>query len=296
MPLTSIQFAIQKKFKELIPSITNEIHFGSVAGGCINETYKIGFSDKLFFCKVNSASKFPHLFEREAQGLKLIARQKTIKVPEIIDNFEIDHHQILLLEWIDEGERTESFWKKFGEQLAALHQVSNAFFGLNEDNYMGSIPQSNKPTDYWIDFFIHQRLQPLVQECLSKKLLSPKHQSQFEKLYDQLPSIFDNEQRPALLHGDLWSGNFMCNKYSEPVLIDTAVYFGHPSADLAMTTLFGGFRSGFYEAYNHHHPFPSNCKDQWAVCNLYPLLIHLILFGSGYLTQIETIVNRYTCK
>jgi len=296
MPLTSIQSAIEKKFKELFPSITNEIHFGSVAGGCINETYKIDFSGKQFFSKLNSASKFPHLFEREAQGLKLIAGQKIIKVPEVIDHFEIDHHQILLLEWIEEGERTEGFWKKFGEQLAALHQVSNAFFGLNEDNYMGSIPQSNKPTGFWIDFFIHQRLQPLVQKCLLKKLLSPKHQSQFEKLYNQLPSIFDNEQVPALLHGDLWSGNFMCTKKSEPVLIDTAVYFGHPAVDMAMTTLFGGFNHGFYEAYNYHTALQPNHKEQWEVCNLYPLLIHLILFGSSYLTQIETTINRYTSK
>lgn len=81
------------------------------------------------------------------------------------------------------------------------------------------------------------------------KLLTPKHQSQFESLYKLLPSIFDTEQKPSLIHGDLWSGNFICNESAEPVLIDPAVYFGHPSVDLEMTTLFGGFHSGFYEAY-----------------------------------------------
>ena len=288
------QAAIQKKFKELFPTIINEIHLVLVGGGCINETYNIRFGDKQFFCKINSASKFPHLFEKEAHGLKLIARQNIIKVPAVIGCFEFDQHQMLLMEWIDEGQRTEAFWKKFGEQLAALHRVSNNFFGLNEDNYIGSIPQCNKPSDSWIDFFINNRLQPLIEQCLFKKQLSPKHQSQFEKLYLQLPSIFDKEQRPCLVHGDLWSGNFMCNKNSEPVLIDTAVYFGHSGVDLAMTTLFGGFDPGFYESYHYHNPFPSNFKEQWEVCNLYPLLIHLILFGSSYLPQIETTVGRYT--
>lgn len=293
MPLTSIQLSIQQKLKEKFSSITDEIHFSSVGGGCINETYKISFGKHQFFCKINSATKFPHLFEKEANGLKLIAQQQIIKVPEVIDCFETNGQQILLLEWIHEGERTESFWKKFGEQLAALHQSSNDHFGLNENNYMGSVPQRNNPTDDWIDFFIQQRVQPLIDKCLSQKLLSSKHQSQFENLYKQLPGIFNEQQKPSLLHGDLWSGNFMYNENAEPVLIDTAVYFGHPSIDLGMTTLFGGFRPGFYEAYNYHSPFPTNYQEQWKICNLYPLLIHLYLFGSSYLPQIEHSLNRF---
>jgi fructosamine-3-kinase len=293
MSLTSTQSSIQQKLKELFSTNTNEISFGSVGGGCINETHKIHFGNQQFFCKINSATKFPHLFEKEANGLKLIAKQDVIGVPRIVVCFETDNQQILLLEWIDEGERTENFWKKFGEQLAALHQASNEYFGLHEDNYMGSVAQSNQASDNWINFFIHQRLQPLVQQCLSQKLLLLNHQSQFENLYKQLSFIFDAEHKPSLLHGDLWSGNFMCNQNEEPVLIDTAVYFGHPSIDLGMTTLFGGFHANFYEAYHYHSPFPSNYKEQWEVCNLYPLLIHLLLVGRSYLSQIEHILNHY---
>jgi fructosamine-3-kinase len=293
MSLTSIQSFIQQKLKELFSNNTNEISFSLVGGGCSNETYRISFGSQTFFCKINSATKFPHLFRKEANGLNLIARQKVIKVPNVIDCFEASGQQVLLLEWINEGERTESFWKRFGEQLAALHQVTNEHFGLKENNYMGSVPQLNHPSNNWIDFFIQYRLQPLIDKCLSQKLLAPKHQSQFENVYKQLPSIFNNEQKPALLHGDLWSGNFMCNQNSQPVLIDTAVYFGHPSIDLAMTTLFGGFRSGFYEAYNYHFPFPSNYEEQWEVCNLYPLLIHLLLFGRSYLSGIERTLHNY---
>jgi len=293
MSLPSLQWNIQERLNKTSGYNINEIHFDSVGGGCINETYRISCGQHDFFCKINSASKFPQLFEKESQGLKLIAEQNQIKVPAVIDCFETNGQQILLLEWINESERTENFWKKFGNQLAALHNVSNDYFGLTEDNYMGSITQSNKPSFNWIDFFTQQRLQPLLQKCRFQNLLSTKHHSQFESFFKQLPLIFDNEQRPALLHGDLWSGNFMCNRNSEPVLIDTAVYFGHPSIDLGMTTLFGGFAPGFYEAYNYHSPLPSNHKDQWEVSSVYPLLIHLLLFGRSYLPQIERIVNRY---
>jgi len=292
-PLTAIQSSIQQRLIEKFASVPNEIHFGSVGGGCSNKTYRINFDNHQFFCKINSATKFPHLFQRETNGLELIAQQQIIKVPEVIDCFESNDQQILLLEWINEGERTENFWKKFGEQLAALHQISNDYFGLIEDNYMGSVPQSNQQTDSWIDFFIQQRLQPLINKCLSQKLLLPNHQLPFENLYKQLPVIFEGKQKPSLLHGDLWSGNFMCHENSEPVLIDTAIYFGHPSIDLGMTALFGGFHSAFYEAYNYHSPFPLNHKEQWEVCNLYPLLIHLLLFGKTYLPQIETILSQY---
>lgn len=291
--MTFIQSSIHHKLKERFSSVASEIHFVSVGGGCINETYEIRFGDHRFFCKINSATKFPHLFEKEKQGLELIAEQNVIKVPQVIDCFEANGYQILLLEWINEGERTEVFWKKFGEQLAALHQVRHHCFGLAEDNYMGSVPQSNRETDNWIGFFVQQRLQPLINQCLSQQLLSQKHSGHFEILYKKFSSIFDQEQKPSLLHGDLWSGNFMCNQNAEPVLIDTAVYFGHPSIDLGMASLFGGFRPGFYEAYNYHAPFPSNYKEQWEVCNLYPLLIHLYLFGSSYRSQIEGILNRY---
>lgn len=289
-----MQPLIAEKLKQKLFPSTNEIHFSSVGGGCINETFRIQCHNQQFFCKTNSAVKFPQLLLKEKRGLELIGRQNIIATPKVIDYFEIREEQILLLEWIVEGEKSHSFWKKFGEQLAALHQISNDSFGLNEDNYMGGVPQSNQLSNSWIEFFTNQRLQPLIKKCLSKKLLTPKHQTAFENLYKHLPSVFDEKQKPSLLHGDLWSGNFMCNEFSEPVLIDTAVYFGHPSIDLGMTTLFGGFHGIFYEAYNYHSPFRDNYIEQREVCNLYPLLIHLYLFGTSYLSQIERTLKRFS--
>ncbi|MDB5207603.1 MAG: fructosamine kinase family protein [Flavisolibacter sp.] len=287
-----LQNAIKQKLSEQL-SLSENMTVAAVGGGSINETYQLNFGDRKIFCKLNSATMYPRLFLKEQAGLALIAKQGIIKTPSAIDCFEASGYQILLLEWIEEGERTQGFWKKFGEQLAALHQLTNNSFGLDEDNYMGSVPQQNNTETGWITFFIHQRLHPMINRCSEKNLLASTHHQQFEKLFVKLPDIFEPTEKPSLLHGDLWSGNFMCNQNKEPVLIDPAVYYGHRCMDLAMTTLFGGFHKSFYETYDYHFPFPANYKEQWAVCNLYPLLIHLYLFGRSYLPQIEQTLIRF---
>ena len=291
-PSPALQNAIQQQLSKHFTS-TGKINFSSVGGGSINKTYRVSSGDKSVFCKINSATKFPQLFKKEQTGLSLIGKAGIITVPAIIDCFEQENQQVLLLEWVREGERTESFWRTFGQQLAELHQQSSSFFGLDEDNYMGSVPQSNRKQHYWTKFFKAERLEPLTKKCFDKNLLTKNHLEAFENLQQKLDEIFETE-KPSFVHGDLWSGNFMCNQYSQPVLIDPAVYYGHRSIDLAMTTLFGGFRQPFYEAYHHHFPLPSNYEEQWAVCNLYPLLIHLYLFGNSYLPQIERTLKLFT--
>ncbi len=293
MPLSEqIQAAIKKRLENFF-SASGGLRVQAIGGGSINQTYRLEFAGQLLFCKLNSASKFPHLFETERRGLRLIQTRSTLLTPSVIDCFESGDAQVLLLEWIEPGERTEGFWKIFGERLAALHQVSAPHFGLEEENYMGSVPQANHPSVSWPRFFRDQRLQPLVAKCSEKNLLPSKLCRQFERLYQRLPEVFGQEQKPALVHGDLWSGNYMCNQASEPVLIDPAVYFGHPAVDLGMTTLFGGFRSAFYESYHYHAPLPSNYEEQWQVANLYPLLIHLYLFGRSYLPQMEQTLHKF---
>lgn len=288
----TLKDAVRQKLDDHF-ALKGDMDWSSVGGGSINQTYRLRSLHHTVFCKINSASKFPHLFRTESLGLHLIKEQGLVKVPDVIACFETGGYQVLLLEWINSGERTEGFWRKFGEQLARLHQVSHPVFGLGEDNYMGSVPQSNQPATDWIRFFTERRLQPLLDKCAAKQLISVKHRRQFENLYRHLPQIFDTTQKPALVHGDLWSGNYMCNHASEPVLIDPAVYFGHPAVDLAMTTLFGGFRSPFYEAYNYYAPFPPNHGEQWEICNLYPLLVHLYLFGNTYMPPIEQTLQKF---
>lgn len=232
------------------------------------------------------------MFEKEKNGLELLASKKIIRVPLVIGTFTENDQQVLLLEWIEQGIKSDRFWTLFGEQLATLHRIPCTHAGLNEDNYMGALSQSNRPLPDWIGFFIHQRLEPQIQLALDKNLLERRHHKQFEKLYNALPGIFPSGNL-SLLHGDLWSGNFLCDQDSSPVLIDPAVYQGHCAMDVGMTTLFGGFDALFYESYSRQLPFPSNYLQQWEICNLYPLLIHLNLFGRGYLQSILSTIQYY---
>ena len=264
-----------------------------MGGGSINETCQVSINrDARLFLKLNSTTKYPGLFEKEKDGLEFLGKQKIIQTPSVIVCDNIHEYQVLVLEWIEGGLRTEKFWNEFGERLAKLHLVSNSHFGFGEDNYMGALVQFNRQQSSWVEFFIHCRLVPQIELTKKRHFLQAKHLDAFEVLYSRLTGIFNNEQ-PSLLHGDLWSGNYMCDQNGLPVLIDPAIYFGHRSMDLAMTTLFGGFDKQFYESYNYHFPFPGNYHEQWEVCNLYPLLIHLNLFGPGYLSQIERTLRKF---
>ncbi len=278
---------------QLLPGSSTRIDFRKVTGGSINDCYRVMYDHhQSWFLKVNFAEKFPGLFEKEVQGLALLRDAGVIRIPEILLCSEAQGQQFLLMEWIQRGERTAKFWKAFGEQLAALHHHSADAMGLASANYMGSLLQQNQWSAGWPAFFTHQRLVPQVELALSSNLLQPAHVRSFEKLCHKLGTIFNTEP-PALLHGDLWSGNFMCDEHAHPVLIDPAVSYGHRSVDLGLTTLFGGFDGAFYEAYDHHYPFPPGHRDQWEVANLYPLLIHLNLFGLSYLPRIVSVLNRF---
>lgn len=286
---------ITEDVQSFIKQLLNEgsgLHFTPLGGGSINYTYRITAPKEKFLCKINKYSSFPRLFEAEQAGLELLALQQVIRIPAVIAAGRINDSQVLLLEWIEQGLRTDAFWTSFGEQLAALHHIQQKQFGLDTDNYMGALPQNNQPADNWIDFFKRQRLQPQVKLAVDRHLLDPAQLSRFEKLYQQLPGIFPVEPA-SLLHGDLWSGNYLCDEQETPVLIDPAVYYGHRSIDMAMTTLFGGFDARFYESYHYHFPLPANYRQQWEVCNLYPLLIHLNLFGKSYLPGILNTIRQY---
>src|SRR5438477_669887 len=295
----SIRNYLNQSLAETLSVQISSLEVRSIGGGCINETYKVRVNGGInFFLKINSVSKFPSLFEKEKHGLGLLRSHKTIAVPSVVECGQLEDRQFLLLEWIESGVKTEGFWKLFGEQLAMLHRQTwsnkdgQTLVGLDRDNYIGSLPQFNNLQQNWIDFFYRHRLQPQIRMAKDQHLLQPKHVNVFEKLPSRLQEIFDSEQS-ALLHGDLWSGNIMCNQNSQPMLLDPAVYFGHRSMDLAMTTLFGGFDKIFYESYNYHFKFPENYREQWEICNLYPLLVHLNLFGLSYRGQIENTLKNF---
>jgi len=292
VPAIVDQYLRQTLGKQVSPAITH-IDYTTIGGGSINDTYRLQTNTgQSFFGKINKAAGLPGLFLTERIGLELIAGTGLIRVPQVIAAGETGSYQVLIMEYVETGLKSGPFWKRFGEKLAALHQVTRPQFGLSTNNYMGALPQQNDPMDDWCAFFRHRRLEPQIKIAVDNRLLGKEQARGFEGLYQQLPSIFEPEA-PALVHGDLWSGNFLCDEHQQPVLMDPAVYYGHRSVDLAMTTLFGGFDPGFYESYQYHHPLPLNYRQQWDICNLYPLLIHLNLFGKGYLPAILRTIEHY---
>ena len=284
---------VLRLLNRVLSTPVNSLSFRPIGGGSINETYRLVIDKtKSLFCKFHPAGDSPDLFDKEKNGLELLNKVGSVRTPGLVCCETDNEYQVLILEWIESGAPTNDFWRIFGEQLALLHSKKSAVFGLNEDNYMGALPQSNTVTQDWISFFITQRLEPQLRLAKDNGLIATSYFSHFNNLYKILPEVFPTE-KASLLHGDLWSGNFLPDKEGKPVFIDPAVYYGHRSMDLAMTTLFGGFDVLFYEAYHHHYPLPENHRQQWDICNLYPLLIHLNLFGRSYLSRISNIIFQF---
>lgn len=261
-------------------------------GGDINNAFQLKTSNGDYFVKYNSAEKYPEMFNREADALRLIKQFGDIETPNVIATGEYKNKTYLLLNHITSGNRNNNFWTLFGNYLANLHKNTAPEFGLNYNNYIGSLKQSNSQKSTWTQFFIEERLLPQIKLARDNGLAKKELSNNFERFFLQIESIFPTE-KPALLHGDLWSGNFLCNKNSNPVLIDPAIYYGHREMDIAMSKLFGGFSSIFYESYNETSPLEKGWQQRIDFCNLYPLLVHLNLFGQGYLSSLLPILKPF---
>lgn len=262
-----------------------------VGGGCISNTVKLSTKNKAYFLKWKQGSF--GMFEKECLGLKFIKKSKSLKVPNTYLVGELEGKGFLLMEFLDSGITNSKYWEKLGNGLAQLHKKTNTYYGLDHDNYIGSLTQINKQSKTWSDFFIIQRLMPQVKLANSKGLLDSIALKLFDTLYLQINNLIP-EEVPALLHGDLWSGNIHCGLNSEPYLIDPAVYYGHREAELAFTKLFGGFNDAFYDSYDQSFPMISGFESRIELFNLYPLLVHLNLFGQSYLPSILKTLKRHS--
>jgi len=285
---SSIEEILSHKFKQTV-EITN---VSSVSGGSINETLKLTTNIGKFFIKKNSASLYPKMFEKEAKGLNILAAANAIAVPNVVTLGQADNTAFLILDFIESRQKQHDFWDHFANKLARLHKNSSSYFGLDHDNYIGSLYQSNKKHDHWLDFFRSERLEKQVQLARDHGRMGKDVVNSFERFYQKLPEIFSVEP-PALIHGDLWGGNYMVNENGGAVIIDPAVYYGHREMDLGMSQLFGGFDSRFYEAYHHHYPLENGWQERMDYCNLYPLMVHVNLFGGGYLSSVKSILRKF---
>lgn len=264
----------------------------SVGGGCINEAFSLKTNAGRYFIKYNFAVAYPAMFEKEAAGLKILADTKAISVPKVIATGESAKLAFLILEHIENGTPGRNFWNEFGTKLSDLHSNTSDYFGLDHDNYIGSLIQSNRVHPDFFSFFISERIEPQLKEARDKGAFNLSETRHFDSLFKTLPNLIPYE-KPALIHGDLWNGNYMVSANGSPCLIDPAVYYGHREADIAMTKLFGGFQPEFYHAYNQAWPMGKDWQKRLDIFNLYPLLVHVNLFGGGYAQQVLQIIRQF---
>lgn len=263
-----------------------------VSGGSINKVYRMQTATERFLLKVNSLRDYPGMFKLEQEGLAAIRSTQSIAVPDVILQGETEAESYLVMQWIEPGLGTRKSSQKSGEQLAQMHRHTWEYFGFTTNNYMGSLTQSNTKHSSWATFFVEERLKPMIKIAFEKQQLNGNDIQSFEKLYQKLPGLF-NEESPALVHGDLWSGNYLIDTNERPYLIDPAVCYCNREFDIAMTTLFGGFDAVFYEAYDSTFPLQKGWKQRLKIWNLYPLLLHVNLFGDSYTNQVRTTLSAF---
>ncbi len=257
-----------------------------VSGGDISAAWRVGD----LFLKTGPESSFD-MFSAEAEGLAELAAAGAVRVPGVVACNTVTGTAFIAAQWLELGRATRETEARLGRGLASLHQVTRDRFGWHRDNTIGLTPQHNDWSDDWVTFFKEQRL-GFQLELAAKNGFTGDLQAQGARLLKRLPVFFEGyAPRPALLHGDLWGGNWgSCD--GEPVIFDPAVYYGDPESDLAMTRLFGGFGPAFYEAYATLMPPASGSHDRSDLYQLYHVLNHLNLFGSAYLGRAQELMGR----
>ena len=287
---------ITSDFKKKIEDITGTkiISSNSVSGGCISNACKLEMkSGKNYFLKFNDFVS-NDMFLKEANGLKELSKANAIRIPNVI----LAEKSLILLDYIESGHPNKTFFEDFGRKFARLHKLTSDNFGFFENNYIGSTDQLNIPSENektnWIEFYWNKRI--LFQYRLAERngYATSELKDGIKKLEIRIDEILSgSEEKPSLLHGDLWSGNYMSDENGDACLIDPAVYYGHREADLAMTKLFGGFDNNFYSAYNEANPLKEEWRNRENIYKLYHVLNHLNLFGRSYYSQVISLVKSY---
>lgn len=266
----------------------------SVSGGSINRAVRLITSETELFLKWNDSAP-RDMFLKEAKGLKLLGEADTgLVIPSIV-SYNSDNEEIpgfLLMEFIEPQRGDGKASRRLGQELAKLHTHTATSFGLNHHNYIGRLPQSNTPHSSWRSFFINERIEPQLKMAYDRNALKRSVDKNWSKLAGKLQDIFPPAE-PSLIHGDLWGGNYFFDSEYRPVLIDPAVYYGHPEMEIAFTKMFGGFSDIFYDAYAFESPLEPGFNERIEIYNLYPLLVHANLFGGHYASQAESYLRQF---
>ncbi|MHB8622129.1 MAG: fructosamine kinase family protein [Sulfuricaulis sp.] len=259
----------------------------AIGGGCINNAAVLQDGARRYFVKLNEAARLA-MFKAEAEGLKELAQTHTVRAPEPVCWGTAGGLAYLVLEYLELETADSRCLERLGQQLAEMHRTTADQFGWRLDNTIGSTPQINSPSCDWLPFWRDQRLG--YQLKLAARY-GHELTNQGERLMADLGGFFlDYRPVPSLLHGDLWGGNVGATRQL-PVIFDPAIYYGDRETDLAMTELFGGFSSRFYQAYRDTWPLDQGYSVRKTLYNLYHILNHFNLFGGGYGSQAAHMID-----
>ncbi len=254
-----------------------------VAGGDINDAYRVQFADESFAFVKTRADVAPGEYAAEAAGLRWLAEPGALRVPEVLGVSDA----VLVLDWVDEGVRGDP--SAFGAGLAAVHAAGAEGFGGPQPLRLGSLTLPNDPAPDWPAFYAQRRLLPL----LPRAGLSASGSRAVERVCERMPELTGPPEPPARLHGDLWSGNVLWGRDGRAWLIDPAAYGGHREVDLAMLRLFGSPGRHFLPAYEERRPLDAGHQERVELYQLFPLLVHAALFGGGYPASAERVARSY---
>ncbi len=289
--MKNIPFSITQKLSFCFPNM--KIYSSNpVGGGDISRAVRLETSEGKFFLKYNSNNKFSDMFCAEKQGLELLYSAKSgLIIPKPIICESNNEDSFILMEFIESNLPEKNFWINFSSRLASLHKKTSAQFGLDFDNYMGSLKQSNKFHSDWVSFYIEERILIQFEMAVKNGFIDSSIRKQFNSFCNKLSDLIPAE-KPSLIHGDLWAGNYMSGTEGKAAIFDPACYYGHRESDIAMTKLFGGFSNEFYDGYNEAYALVPGWKNRTDIFNIYPLLIHVNIFGYSYVYDVIKILYR----
>ena len=282
----------------------------ALSGGCINYCYKVITDQQAYFVKFNNAARYPNMYACEAFSLNALSSTKAVNVPNVIKHGDVEDMTFLVLEYIEPKPASTKGLEQLGHDLARMHlssqnarrdampRVSTSakeIFGWSHDNYIGSVKQQNSWSNDWFEFYESQRVIPLCNALVGEDVFTQRDVDQSKRYLDAMREQIPIEP-PCMLHGDLWSGNFLVDTNDVPYLIDPASYYGHREMDIALTQLFGGFGNEFINAYNETFALQEGWQQRLPYFQLYPLLVHAVIFGGSYINSVRNIVHQPVVK
>ena len=261
-----------------------------LGGGCVSEVFALrtaGGERLVAKADADGTASLP----TEAYMLGYLATHSRLPVPAVRHSGE----RLLLMEFVPGDSRfNEAAERHAAELLADLHAITSPAYGFDRDTLIGGLRQPNDPTGTWLEFFSERRLRHMAAAAARAGRLPESIRQRVQRLSEDLDQWLEEPARPSLIHGDVWTTNVLARGGQVTAFLDPAIYFAHAEIELAFITLFRTFGQAFFERYRELRPIaPGFFEQRRHLYNLYPLLVHVHLFGGSYVASVESVLQQF---